>query len=146
MYARRITRAVPSEVLDQLQLQERFECWDRGELEPMLEMYAEDAVFDVSAVFTDDPPVQGHEDLLRAWMNLREVWGGGFHTEPLGIVDLEGGRYVLDVRLSGKGTRSGVEVDQLFAFLYDVRPDGKIVRARLFPDRATALSEAGVSA
>ena len=112
----------------------------------MLEMYAEDAVFDVSAVFTDDAPVQGHQNLRRSWKQLQETWGGGMRLDPLELLDLGDGRYVLDLRLWGKGTRSGVGVDQRFAFLYDLRPDGKISRARLFPDVATAISGAESSA
>ena len=123
-------------------MQERFDCWNRGELDLMLEMYAEDAVFDVSAVFTDDPPARGHQDLLRSWKRLQETWGGGIRVDPLDLLDLGDGRYVLDARLSATGTRSGIEVDQRFAFLYDLRTDGKITRARLFPDLATALSVA----
>ena len=112
----------------------------------MLEMYAEDAVWDVSAVFTDDAPVRGHQNLLRSWRELQETWGGGMRLDPLEMLDLGDGRYVLDSRLWGKGTRSGVEVDQRFAFLYDLRPDGKVSRARLFPDVATAISVAESSA
>jgi ketosteroid isomerase-like protein len=129
-----------------LRIPERFDCWNRGELDLMLEMYAEDAVHDVSAVFTDDAPVQGHENLRRSWKKLQETWGGGMRLDPLELLDLGDGRYVLDLRLWGKGTRSGVEVDQRFAFLYDLRPDGKVVRARLFPDVATAISAAESSA
>jgi hypothetical protein len=44
--ARRIAQTVSPDILDRLGFQERFECWNRDELEPMLEMYAEDAVFD----------------------------------------------------------------------------------------------------
>ena len=112
----------------------------------MLETYAEDAVFDVSAVFTDDPPVRGHPNMRRSWSQLQETWGGGLRVDPLDLFDLGEGRAVLDLRLWGKGTRSGVEVDQRFAFLYDVRSDGKIARARLFPDVATAISAAESSA
>jgi ketosteroid isomerase-like protein len=125
-----------------LGVQERFDCWNRGELDLMLEMYAEDAVFDMSAVFTDDAPVRGHRDIVRYWMELRETWGGGMRLDPLDLVDLGDGRYVLDLRLCGTGTRSGIEVDQRFAFLYDLRPDGKIIRARLFPDVPTATAAA----
>ncbi len=57
------------------------------------------------------------------------------------------GRYVVDLRLWGKGKRSGVEVDQRFAMLYAVRPeDGKVVRAQLLPDLAAAISMAQSSA
>jgi ketosteroid isomerase-like protein len=129
-----------------LRVPERFDCWNRGELDLMLEMYAEDAVFDVSAVFTDDAPVRGHQNMRRSWNELQETWGGGMRVDPLELFDLGDGRAVLDLRLWGKGTRSGVEVDQRFSFLYDLRPDGKITRARLFPDVATAISMAESSA
>ena len=108
----------------------------------MLEMYAEDAVFDVSAVFTDAAPVRGHEKMLRYWKELQETWGGGMRTVPLEVLDLGEGRYVLDLRLWGKGTLSGIGIDQRFAFLYDFRPDGKVICARLFPDVAAALAAA----
>jgi ketosteroid isomerase-like protein len=40
-----------------------------------------------------------------------------------------------------KGTRSGIAIDQRFAMLYTIRSeDNKIVRARLFPDVAAAIS------
>ena len=112
----------------------------------MLELYAEDAVFDMSAVFPDVAPVRGHHDMVRYWMELRETWGGGMRLDPLDLFDLGDRRYVLDMRLSGIGTRSGIEVDRRMAFLYDLRPDGKIMRARLFPDLATAISVAESSA
>jgi ketosteroid isomerase-like protein len=131
---------VSQEVLDRLQVEERFDCWNRDELEPMLEMYAEDAVFDVSAVFTDVAPVRGHENMLRYWKELRETWGGGMRSDPLELLDLGHGRYVLEVRLWGKGTLSGVEVDQRFAFLYEFLPEGKVIHARLFSDVAAAIS------
>jgi len=53
---------------------------------------------------------------------------------------------VLEVVLSGKGTRSGVEAGQRFAFFYTLRADGKVLRAELFPDVAAALAAAGPSA
>jgi len=62
------------------------------------------------------------------------------------MLDLGDGRFVLHVRLWGKGTRSGVEIDQRFAFLYTFRPDGKVIRAQLFPDVAAAVAVAEASA
>jgi ketosteroid isomerase-like protein len=124
------------------QFTERFECWNRGELDRMQAMYAEDAVFDVSPVFTDQAPVRGHEHMRRYWDELWEVWGG-LRLDPIEALDMGDGRYVVDVRLWGKGKRSGAEVDQHFAFLYTVRAeDENILRAQLFPDVAEAISAA----
>ena len=62
---------------------------------------------------------------------------------PAGTPDMQ---IVLGVRLWGKGTRSGVEIDQRFAFLYSVDEQGKISRAKLFPDVQAALARAESSA
>ena len=63
------------------------------------------------------------------------------------MFDLGDGRYVLDLRLWGKGRRSGAEVDQRFAFLYTIRlEDRKVISAQLFPDVAAAIAVAKSSA
>jgi ketosteroid isomerase-like protein len=112
----------------------------------MQAMYAEDAVFDVSAVFTDVAPLRGHQSMRRHWEEVWETWGG-LRLDLLEAFDVGDRRYVVDVRLWGKGKRSGVEVDQRFAFLYTLSPeDEKIVRAQLLSDVATALSLAESSA
>ena len=107
----------------------------------MQEPYAEDAVFDVSAVFTDVAPMRGRQDMLRYWHELQETWEG-MRLDPLEVLDAGNGHYVVDMRLWGKGQRSGAQVDQRFALLYTVRPDGKVVYARLLPDVSTAISVA----
>jgi ketosteroid isomerase-like protein len=112
----------------------------------MQEPYSEDAVFDVSAVFTDTAPMRGHEAMRRYWVELRETWDG-LRLDPVDVFDVGGGLYVVDLRLWGKGRRSGAEVDQRFAFLYTVRlDDAKVIRAQLLPDVAAAMSMAKTSA
>jgi ketosteroid isomerase-like protein len=111
----------------------------------MEEMYAEDALFDVSAVFTDVAPMRGKENIRRYWYELRETWAG-LRLDPVEVLDVGDGRYVADLRLWGRGKRSGVEVEQRFAFLYTVRPDGKVIGVRLLPDLAAAISAAEASA
>jgi ketosteroid isomerase-like protein len=129
-----------------LRIEERFECWNRGEFDLMLEPYAENAVFDLSAVFTDAEPVQGHRNIRRSWYELRETWNG-LRLDPDEVFDVGDGRYVVDLRLWAKGKRSGAEVEQRFAMLYAVRPeDSKVVRAQLLPDVATAIALAESSA
>jgi len=132
-------------MLDRLRVQERFDCWNREEFEPMEELYAEDVLFDVSAVFTDVAPMRGKEDIRRYWYELRETWAG-LRLDPVEVLDVGDGRYVADLRLWGRGKRSGAEVEEHFAFLYTVRPDGEVIGVRLLPDVATAISVAESSA
>ena len=145
-YAEGMAKALSPEVLDQLRVQERFDCWNRDEFELMEEMYAEDAVFDVSAVFTDVAPLRGKDQIRRYWHELRETWSG-LRLDPVEVLDLGDGRYVADLRLWGKGNRSGVEVEQRLAnfYIFD-QENGKATYIQLLPDVATALSIAESSA
>jgi ketosteroid isomerase-like protein len=135
-----VAEPLASDFLDQFE--EHFSCWNRGELDLMLEMYTEDAVFDVSAVFTDVEPMHGREEIRRYWGTLRETWDG-LRIDPLQGFDLGDGRLVIEQRMWAKGTRSGIEIDQRFAMLYLIRPgDRKAAHAQLHPDLQTAISAA----
>ena len=120
---------------------EAFECWNRGELDLMLEGYAEDAVFDVSAVFTDVGPARGREEIRRYWQTLRETWEG-VRLDPVAGFDVGRGRFVIEQRMWAKGARSGVDIDQRFAMLYEIDEGGDVVLARLLPDVETAFAVA----
>ncbi len=108
----------------------------------MLEMYAEDAVFDVSAVFTDVAPMHGSQAIRRYWETFRETWDG-MRIDPLEGIDLGDGRWVIDQRMWAKGARSGIDIDQRFAMLYTIRrEDRKVIHAKLFPDVEAAVAAA----
>jgi ketosteroid isomerase-like protein len=112
----------------------------------MQDMYAEDGEFDVSAVFPDMQPFRGHESMRRYWDETWDTWEG-VRMDPLEVFEIGRGQFVVDVRLWGKGKRSGAEVDQRFAFLYTLRDaDRKVVRSQLFPTVQAAMDAATVSA
>ena len=136
-------QAASPEVVERFK--DRFECWNGGELDLMQDMYAEDGEFDLSAVFTDTTPYRGHESMRRFWDETWEAWEG-FRMDPLEVFELGHGRFVVDVRLWGKGKRSGAEVDQRFAYLYTLREsDEKYVRCQLFPTVQAAMDVATAS-
>jgi ketosteroid isomerase-like protein len=119
---------------------EGYEWWNCGELDLMQEDYAEDAELDVSAVFTDMQPIRGRGSIRRYWDEMREAWEG-MRMDPLQVYDVAQGRFVVDLRLWGKGKRSGAEIDQRFACLYTLRAaDNKVVRFQLFPNLQDAMN------
>jgi ketosteroid isomerase-like protein len=121
---------------------EGFEQWNCGEIDLMQDQYADDAEFDFSAVFTDMEPLRGRESIRRQWDEMWKAWEG-VRLDPLKVFDLGRGRFVVDVRLWGKGKRSGIEVDQRLALLYTVRTsDEKVVRNQLFPTVQAAIDHA----
>jgi ketosteroid isomerase-like protein len=119
---------------------ENFEWWNGAAPELMLNEYAEDAELDVSAVFTDTPPLRGHAGIRHQLDEWWETWEG-LRIDPLEVLVVGGGRFVVEVRIWGKGKRSGAEVDQRFAFVYTLRQsDNLIARAQLFPNMDAALN------
>jgi hypothetical protein len=87
----------------------------------------------MSAVLPDTRPFRGLEAMRRQWDEIWETFEG-MRMDPLEVFDVGGRRFVVDVRMGGKGKRSGAEVDQPFAYLYTLRDsDNKIVRCQLFP-------------
>jgi ketosteroid isomerase-like protein len=139
-----VSRAASPEMVERVR--QGYELWNCGEPDLMVDLYAEDGELDLSAVFSDMSPYRGHESMRRQIDAMWEVWEG-VRMEPLDVIDVGGGRFVVDIRLWGKGKRSGVEVDQRFAFLYTFRAaDSKIVRSQLFPTAQAAMDYATASA
>jgi hypothetical protein len=66
--------------------------------------------------------------------------------EPLDIAAASGERYVVEVRMTGRGRSSGIEIDQRLGLLYTLREqDGKVARVQMFPSRGAALEAAGLA-
>jgi ketosteroid isomerase-like protein len=148
-YTRNVSRTASPEIIERFM--EGFEQWNCGELDLMQDDYADDAEFDFSAVFTDMEPLHGRESIRRQWDELWKAWEG-IRMDPLKVLDVGNGRFVVDVRLWGKGKRSGVAVDQRLACLYTVREsDQKVIRNQLFlsleaaVDYASALKSSAVT-
>jgi ketosteroid isomerase-like protein len=133
-----MARPVPPQLLQQFQ--EVFECWNGGDVDQMLDHYAQDGVFDVSAVFVDVPPARGHADIRRSFEALQESLEG-LRMDPVEVLSLGSNRFVAQMRLWGKGRRSGVEVDHRYGYLLTFRAeDQKCLSGQMFPDVPTALA------
>ncbi len=115
-----------------------FECWNDGDISRMRAFYADDAELDLSAVFPDEAPRVG--DIDTYWHELLATWQG-LRMDPLNLLDLGDGRYVLEIKASGVPAGTSHGVDQRFAFLTTTR-DGLIVRNRAFRDVDSALRAA----
>jgi ketosteroid isomerase-like protein len=65
-----------------------------------------------------------------------------FRAEPLFVEDLSSGYVLVMVRYAGRGENSGIELDQTFATLFEMR-DGLAVTMRDYSTRGEALEAAG---
>ena len=126
----------------QMFFDEGFECYNRHDFDAMLQAYAADAVLDVSRVFLDERPREGHGAMRAYWDQMWDI-SGGLHIDPVEVLDVSGGRYVVVVTFGMVGKLSGVDVARNAAMLYTLR-DGLIARLDMFADRETALKAVGL--
>jgi uncharacterized protein len=120
-----------------------YEAFARGDVDFLLGLLDPDADWHPAIA-----PILGVEtvrgtDAVRRFLT-RDLFEGfdQFRAEPLSFEDLGGDFVLVMVRYTGRGESSGIEMDQTFATLYELR-DGKTVFMRDYPTRDEALEAAG---
>ncbi len=128
-------------------LKRGFEAFNRGDWDAALEGFADDVVQRAYfAPVTGERSLHGRAAIKRAWEAASEVFGGGgtYRVEAQGFRDLGGGVILVPVRLSGRGTASGVETEVEIVQVWTLR-QGLVVRLDQYADEAEALEAAGLS-
>jgi ketosteroid isomerase-like protein len=126
-------------------LRRGFEAFARGDVDYVLEqMDPEVDLHPAVAPILGVETVRGREAVRRFF--TRDLFEGfdQFRAEPLSFEDLGGDFVLVMVRYTGRGESSGIEMDQRFASLYELR-DGKTVTMRDYRTRSEALEAAGLA-
>jgi hypothetical protein len=100
-------------------------------------------VLDVSQVFLDERPRQGRASIRAYWDQMWDI-SGGVRGDPVEVLDVGGGRYVVVVAFGLVGKLSGADVTGKGAMVYTLT-DGLITRLDMFPDRERALEAVGLA-
>lgn len=121
-----------------------YEAFARGDLDAVLDRLDSDVDWHPAiAPILGVEAVRGREAVRRFF--TRDLFEGfdRFRAEPLSFEDLGGDYVLVMVRYVGRGESSGIELDQQFATLYELR-DGKTATMRDYPTRTEALEAAGL--
>jgi ketosteroid isomerase-like protein len=81
---------------------------------------------------------QGYRDMMRTW---RAAWASPRFT-PQALMDL-GDRFVVRVKLSGRGVSSGAEVAQIASYVLDFA-DAAVVRMDFYWDWSACVEALGL--
>ena len=113
-------------------LWERFET---GGIDSALDLISEDFVAEVPPSLSAEPDVyKGHEDIRRyfaAFAGIEDV-----HFRPVDFLE-EGDVVIAWMRLTGRGSASGIDIEQESAAAVWVK-DGKVTRMDPYPDVESA--------
>jgi ketosteroid isomerase-like protein len=127
-------------------VQRGFEAFNRGDWDAALEHVDEDVVWGAYLASMDgERVIVGHEALRRTWQAQREDLGGeDFKVEAQDVRDLGAGSLLVKLRVTGRGSASGVPVEVEYVQLWTIR-GGRVVRLDNYPTESEALEAAGLS-
>ena len=121
-----------------------YDAWQRGDVEGALEPFDEQVEWFGPPDISRDAEglVRGHEGVRRSLARWMGTWDD-YSYELCELID-SGDRVLAGGRQSGRGRGSGVEISEEIFSVWTLKA-GKIVRQRMFRERAAALEAAGLS-
>ena len=118
------------------------DAWNRADVEAVLKLFHPDCEVVFPPEVPEPGPFQGHAE-LRAWVEgFLAAWES--HRAEVVELTVEGDVILAMLHLSGRGSGSGIELDETDAHVFTFR-DGKITRWRNFSQRSEAREAAGLS-
>jgi ketosteroid isomerase-like protein len=122
-------------------LNTRFAALKAGDLAALLDFFDPEVVIEL--VDAPDPATyKGHDGVCRWFGDAFGVWAA-IHVDAAGFV--EAGEWtVAHLRTTVRGEASGVELELPLTAVHQFR-DGRIVRDRVYLNRAQALAAVGLS-
>jgi uncharacterized protein len=122
-------------------LNTRFAALKTGDLDALLDFFDPEVVIEMVDV-PDPATYKGHSGVRRWFNDFFGVWAT-IHVEAEGFIK-SGQWTVVQLRTSLRGEASGVAVELPTTAVHQFR-DGRIVRDRVYLDRAEALKAVGLS-
>jgi ketosteroid isomerase-like protein len=115
------------------------ERWNAGDIDGLLELYADDLVVHTGEHWPESGPVQGKEAFRESIDEWLSVWQSiAIETDH---VETHGDRVVAHGAWKSTGRMSGVEGAMPIHIVFTVR-DGRIARLEWFPDHERAVAAA----
>jgi steroid delta-isomerase-like uncharacterized protein len=121
-------------------VREGFEAHNRGDMDALTQLYAEDVVFETLLLGTH----HGNEAIRLIYEENRKTLAG-YTVDPVELIDA-GDQVVAVAQVNGTGPASQIAMEDRdrFAFLFTLR-DGRVTREQAFRNREEALRAAGLS-
>ena len=123
-------------------LERMYTAFNRGQFSTVMDAIDPDVEWRITSEAGPAPGTyHGHKGMRRVLDSFHDVWGE-YQDTPLEFID-EGDYVVARICSEGTGRRSGAEVAEEFAHLWEIR-EGKVVRFQAFRESVNALDAAGI--
>jgi len=119
-------------------LEHGFDCWSRRAIAEMMDMYADDAVVDLTRFLPDEDVLRGRAEIFAYYDRMWDTWSG-FTWKPCEVAYLGDDRYAMLVKIEAEGRGSGAPATSEVTIFYRLA-DGLIARAAFEQGRSAQLS------
>jgi ketosteroid isomerase-like protein len=120
-----------------------IEAANCGDIDALLAIFDPEAEFHIAPGLGNAGTYHGRDGILRGFEGWLEAWDD--FTVDRADLEPVGERHIIgDVRQSGRGHGSGVEVEMRLGYMWELR-DGRVVRFHVVPDRDAALAAASAA-
>ena len=117
------------------------EAWNGADVEAILALFHEECEVVFPPEVPEPGPFRGHAE-LRSWVEgFLAAWE--FHRAEVVELTVENGVVLAMLHLTGRGSESGLEMDETDAHLFAFR-DRKVISWRNFAERSQALEAVGL--
>ncbi len=124
-------------------IQAVYDAVNRGDIDAMVPLYAEDCVVDLSeSIGPDKDVLRGRDAAVAMWHDWMEHWEA-WTWELENATEVPPNTVVAANRVRGTGRGSGIEVDARVGQVWRVA-DGRVTCVKMFQSEAEALAAAGV--
>ena len=117
------------------------DAWNQANVEAMLALFDPECEVIFPPEVPEPGPFHGHTE-LREWAEGFLAAWESHHAEVVELIEADHS-IVAILRLIGRGSGSGIEMDETDAHVFTFR-DEKVTRWRNFSDRSEALEAAGL--
>jgi ketosteroid isomerase-like protein len=118
-----------------------YECWNRGDMDGLRELYHDDVVFHHIPGWPEPGPSVGRDAVFRQFEDLRGAWAGD--EMSFEVVAARPDRLVGRQQWSATGAESGVDT-RLDLYIVAFVSGGRIKEIRFCRERDEALQAAGL--
>jgi steroid delta-isomerase-like uncharacterized protein len=123
-------------------VREGFDAFNRRDIDRLVSLCARDCEWLPFRAQLEGITYRGHEGVRRFVGDMDEDWSS-FRIDPVDL-RVAGERVVAIGQVTGRGPGSGVDIDLIGGFVFELR-DGRITRLTSYSDASDALAAVGLS-
>jgi ketosteroid isomerase-like protein len=129
--------ADPERDNDLARIRAGIDATNRGDFEALLALFDPNVEFHIAPGLGNAGTYRGHEGFRQGMGGWLEAWDD-FTVDSAELEPVAERHVVADVRQSGRGHGSGVEVEMRLGYMWELR-DGLVTRFHVVPNRDAAL-------